>query len=116
MGLKNSAETYYLGTPIVLPTFWCDNTSQGKFMLNISFGQSKYFVDSLSENTKRGLRQKVRNGEYPGLAPIGYLNNPRTKRIVIDKKKAPIIKQIFEMFSTGQYLLKDISSFLARNG
>ena len=30
------------------PTFWCDSTSQGKFMLNMAFGQSKYYVDSLS--------------------------------------------------------------------
>ena len=29
------------------PTFWCDSTSQGKFMLNMAFGQSKYYVDSL---------------------------------------------------------------------
>src|SRR3990167_1833775 len=50
------------------PTFWFENTSQGKFMLSIAFGQSKYYVDSLSENTKRGLRQKVRRGEYPGIA------------------------------------------------
>jgi len=47
------------------PTFWFEPTPQGKFMLAISFGQSKYYVDSLSENTKRGLRQKVRRGEYP---------------------------------------------------
>jgi len=38
-------------------------------MLNIAFGQSKYFVDNLSENTKRGLRQKLRRGEMPGYAP-----------------------------------------------
>ena len=44
---------------IKFPTFWCDNSSQGKFMLNMAFGQSKYYVDSLSENMKRGLRQKV---------------------------------------------------------
>ena len=53
------------------PTFWFENTPQGKFMLNIAFGQSKYFVDNLSENTKRGLRQKLRRGEWPGWAPIG---------------------------------------------
>jgi DNA invertase Pin-like site-specific DNA recombinase len=47
------------------PTFWRDNTGQGKFMLNMAFGQSKYYVDSLSENTKRGLRQKVRMGIFP---------------------------------------------------
>ena len=49
---------------IKFPTFWCDNTGQGKFMLNMAFGQSKYYVDSLSENTKRGLRQKVRMGYF----------------------------------------------------
>src|SRR3989344_3338447 len=28
------------------PTFWFENTPQGKFMLNIAFGQSKYYVDN----------------------------------------------------------------------
>ena len=37
------------------PTFWFEPSPQGKFMLAMSFGQSKYYVDSLSENTKRGL-------------------------------------------------------------
>ncbi len=34
------------------PTFWFDPTPQGKFMLSIAFGQSKYYVDNLSENIK----------------------------------------------------------------
>src|SRR4030043_2411770 len=83
------------------PTFWAENTSQGKFMLNIAFGQSKYYVDSLSENTKRGLRQKVRRGEYPSVAPIGYINDVRNKSIIIDRKKAKVIKAAFEYYATG---------------
>ena len=98
------------------PQFWFESTPQGKFMLTIAFGQSKYFVDSLSENTKRGLRQKVRRGEMPGLAPIGYINDPRTKTIVVDCKKASIVKQAFEMFATGKYRIMDIRDFLAGNG
>src|SRR3989338_5399624 len=90
------------------PTFWCDSTSQGKFMLNMAFGQSKYYVDSLSENTKRGLRQKVRRGEYPGLSPVGYINDSRTKTIVIDKKTAPIIRRAFEMYAEGNQTLDTI--------
>ncbi|USN92714.1 MAG: recombinase family protein [Candidatus Nomurabacteria bacterium] len=35
------------------PTLWFENTPQGKFMLNIAFGQSKYYVDNLSENIRR---------------------------------------------------------------
>src|SRR3989338_8828755 len=40
------------------PSFWFESTPQGKFMLSIAFGQSKYYVDNLSENIKRGNRQK----------------------------------------------------------
>ena len=40
------------------PTFWFDKTPQGLFMLSIAFGQSKYYIDNLSENIKRGIRQK----------------------------------------------------------
>src|SRR3989338_5076186 len=98
------------------PTLWFESTPQGKFMLNIAFGQSKYYVDSLSENTKRGLRQKVRRGEFPGPAPIGYLNDLRTRTIVIDPKKAPLIRKAYEIYSQGISRLEDISNFLADNG
>ena len=98
------------------PTFWAENTSQGKFMLNIAFGQSKYYVDNLSENTKRGLRQKVKRGEYPGFAPIGYLNDPRIKNVVVDKKKSVIIKKMFELYAENNSRLEDISNFLAQQG
>ena len=85
-------------------------------MLNIAFGQSKYYVDSLSENTKRGLRQKVRRGEYPSLAPVGYINDSRNKSIVVDKKRAPIIRQAFELYAEGNHRLEDVSNFLAKSG
>ena len=97
------------------PTFWFEATSQGKFMLNIAFGQSKYYVDSLSENTKRGLRQKIRRGEYPSLAPVGYLNDPRTKTVVVDKKTAPIVRRAFELYAEGNQTLQDIGEYFEQN-
>ena len=93
------------------PQFWCENTSQGKFMLNIAFGQSKYYVDSLAENTKRGLRQKVRRGEYPGLAPVGYINDVRTKSIVVDKKRSVIIRKAFTLYAKMEVVLKTSQTF-----
>jgi len=101
---------------IKFPTFWCDSTSQGKFMLNMAFGQSKYYIDSLSENTKRGLRQKVRMGIFPSQAPVGYLNDSRTKTIVVEKKKAKILRLAFERYVKGNQRLEDIANFLAKNG
>ena len=104
-----------LGT-LKFPSFWFENTSQGKFMLSIAFGQSKYYVDNLSENTKRGLRQKVRRGERPGLAPVGYINDVQTKTVIVDKRRSPIVVEAFKLYATGDQRLEDIAAFLASRG
>ena len=98
------------------PTFWFENTSQGKFMLSIAFGQSKYYVDNLSENTKRGLRQKVRRREFPGLAPLGYINDTRSRTIIIDKRRAPLVREIYELYAQGNQCLQNIVDFLFSKG
>ena len=41
------------------PTSWFENTPQGKFMLNIAFGQSKYYVDNLSRLRYIGNTSKL---------------------------------------------------------
>ena len=98
------------------PTLRFEPDSQGKFMLNIMFGQSKYYVDSLSENTKRGLREKIRRGEYPGMAPFGYMNDYRSKRIVVDRERAALVKHAFEEYATGGVILDDLRKFFMENG
>ena len=85
-------------------------------MLSIAFGQSKYYIDNLSENIKRGIRQKVRNGVYPSMAPVGYLNDPKSRGIVIDRDKAPLISKIFELYSTGEYTLTRLKDTISSLG
>ncbi len=98
------------------PTYRFDNTSQGKFMLNIIFGQSKYYVDNLSENVKRGIRQKLRRGEYPSFAPPGYLNNYKTRKIDVDPVTAPKVKSLFEMYATGRYAFEHLIPYASSMG
>src|SRR3989338_5515738 len=87
------------------PSHWFENTPQGKFSLSMAFVQSKYYVDSLSENTKRGLRQKVRMGIFPRQAPLGYINDSRTKTIVLEKKKAKLNRLALK-YSHSTFLAK----------
>ena len=98
------------------PTFWFENTPQGKFMLTIAFGQSKYYVDNLIENIWRGLRQKLRRGEFPGKPPVGYLNEPRLRTIVVNPTTAPIVRQMFEAYASGRYTLQQIRTLVASSG
>ena len=98
------------------PSFWFEDTSQGKFMLSMAFSQSKYYVDSLSENTKRGLRAKVKKGEMPGIAPVGYKNDRLNKTIVINKKTFKVVKEMFLEFANGELAMTQAGLFLFKNG
>ena len=96
------------------PTSWFENTPQGKFMLNIAFGQSKYYVDNLSENVKRGLRQKIRNGVWPSRATYGYVNNPKTRGVDVDIEKSIAIKKAFQLFGMGDRSFTQIAEYLCK--
>jgi DNA invertase Pin-like site-specific DNA recombinase len=98
------------------PTFWFDPTPQGKFMLSIAFGQSKYYIDNLSENVKRGIYQKLKNGLWPQFAPLGYINDTKTKSLFIDKEKYHFIQKTFETYSTGKYTLKELRKIINELG
>ena len=98
------------------PSFWFENSPQGKFVLNIAFGQSKYYVDNLSENVKRGMKHKVRIGVWPVQAPLGYLNDKNTKTIMIDPVRSKIIRRAFEMFSFGNHSFTSMSEYLFELG
>lgn len=89
-------------------TYSFENSSQGKFMLNIIFGYSKYYVDSLSENVKRGMRTKLQKGWKPNLAPIGYKNCSETKTIIPDGRHFKAVRGMFDLFLSGNYSIAEI--------
>jgi DNA invertase Pin-like site-specific DNA recombinase len=90
------------------PTFRFEPSAHGKFMLNVAFSQSKYYVDNLSENIKRGIRQKLRNGIWPSKPPVGYLNDKNVKSIVVDPARAPLVRKAFELYATGSFALHEV--------
>lgn len=90
-------------------TYTFENNSQGKFMLSIMFGQSKYYSDALSENVKRGNRTKAAKGWRPGAAPMGYLNDPASKTIIVDPTYYPLVRQMFDLVLTGGHSAKQIA-------
>ncbi len=109
---------YLLDTGVVrdlkFATFSFGNNPQGKFMLSITFGYSKYYVDSLSENVRRGSRTKAENGWLPAVPPIGYLNDRQTGTIVQDPERFALVQRMWELMLTGSYSPRDIWEIAAR--
>src|SRR3989344_2372204 len=85
-------------------------------LMSVEFGMANQYIRDLSVNVKRGLRQKARNGHYPSVAPLGYLNDPRTKTIAVDRKKSKIVRAAFELYAQNGSRLEDVSRFLFENG
>lgn len=79
------------------------NNPNEKFLLMILCSQAKLENDNRGLNVKRGIRAKCEMGWRPAPAPIGYLNYSHlgTKKVMLDKETAPLIKEIFTMVSNG---------------
>lgn len=92
------------------PTVEFQPTSQGKLNLAMLFGMSKYYVDALSENIKRGQRQKLKNGIWPGWSPLGYVNDRKSRTIAVDPVRGPLVRKAFELYATGEYTIDHITA------
>ena len=98
------------------PTIDFQPTSQGKLTLAMLFGMSKYYVDALSENIRRGQRQKLKNGIWPMVAPVGYLNDRKARIIVRDVERAPLVRKAFELYAIGTYTLDQLTKTMEELG
>ena len=71
-------------------------------MMSVELGMANEYIRQLSANTSRGLKHKARMGIYPGLAPFGYINNPLTKSVNVERKNAKLIKKTFAMYAQAK--------------
>jgi site-specific DNA recombinase len=65
---------------------------------------AKSYVLNLSENVRRSLEYKRRNGEWGGKAPLGYLNqrDASNKSILVhDPERAFLVRMLFEEYARG---------------
>ncbi len=69
------------------------------------------FVNSTRDNVRRSEERMLKEGLLPGPAPIGYLNvrdEKGKKTIIIDPERGPIIKKLFEEYSTGLFSMDEL--------
>ena len=80
-----------------------DSSSHEKFIHAIKVVLAKNYLDNLSEEVRKGMNQKVKEGIYPCKAPVGYKNVEVNKRnvIAVDEEKAPFVKRLFELYASG---------------
>jgi DNA invertase Pin-like site-specific DNA recombinase len=82
------------------PSYTFNNDAAGKMTLSILFAMAKEFSDKLAEDTKRGIRKKVREGKYTGTSKKGYFNND-SGYFRVDEEKFSIYSQAWQLNKEG---------------
>ncbi len=94
-----------------------DSKSHEKFMFGIKALMAKNYVDNLSEEVKKGMREKAEQGNYPGgNIPYGYLLDKNTKQIYPDPQRAHHIRDIFELYASNKMSLRALAAWARSNG
>jgi len=91
------------------------NNPNEKFLLMILGSQAKLENDNRGINVKRGLRTRVEMGLWPGVAPLGYLNQKlmdKKCQVIVDPLRAPVIKKMFEKVAYEHYSGRKIYNWL----
>jgi DNA invertase Pin-like site-specific DNA recombinase len=93
------------GVALISKTEPVEKTAAGRLMKHVLSDFNAYYSDQLAMHTKKGMLQKIRKGEWPGLLPWGYVR--RDKKCVIDEVEGPRVRFAFEQFATEKYTLNE---------
>jgi site-specific DNA recombinase len=74
--------------------------SQAKLIHGIHLVMAKNYSENLREEVKKGMREKLSQGGFPGHAPFGYRNNKAERTIEIDPVDSVIVIRLFDLYAT----------------
>lgn len=85
---------------------------------------ASYYSNAISDNVKRTFELKRKNGEWTGQPRLGYIRitekddrGKTTKTdIILDPERYLLIREMFELYSTGQYSLLSIRDLMTKKG
>jgi DNA invertase Pin-like site-specific DNA recombinase len=96
-----------------------DDNSIGHLLENIIASISEWYSANLGDEIRKANMAKLKKGEWPHKPPVGYKSvkgdNNRIAHVP-DETMAPLVRQAFELFSTGNYSLKNLSEAMFDRG
>jgi len=100
--------------------FHKESSASERFYFNIAISLAQYYSDAIGDNVKRGYERILRDGRWYGNTPLGYTSvyNDEGRRIDIvpDPQKQHLIRQIFEMYASGNYSVASLLKAITKAG
>ncbi|MFZ1617217.1 MAG: recombinase family protein, partial [Flavobacteriales bacterium] len=79
---------------------------------------ARFYTNNLSEEVKKGQKEKVAQGGYPSKPPLGYktIGEKGHKIHVPDETMAPLVRKMFELYATGNYSVSVLVEIMYKEG
>ncbi len=88
----------------------------GRLSADIQAVVASDYIRNLREETKKGFYGRLKQGLLPMPAPVGYLNIGGGKPKEPDSKTAPLVKQLFDLYSTARFSFPQLLAEAERIG
>lgn len=112
---EGKLELHFISDNVVLHK---DSPATDQFRFTMGTSLAKYFSDSISDNTKRGMEGKLMRGEIPGKAPVGYKNithEDGTVGVEAEPYWSKIVQQMYSWYGSGAYSMEQVRSRLKKD-
>ncbi len=93
-----------------------DKTSSGELHMDIDGMFSQHHSRVTSEKVSLTIKHAREKGKCTNRAPIGYLNEGNMDYKPLDPERAPVIRRLYELYSTGDWSLSDLARYANEQG
>lgn len=111
------------GVRLVSTTEAIDESPSGMLLHGIMSSIAEFYSRNLANEVVKGMSQKIRNGGTVSKVPLGYRNirtsdseGREVRTVIVDEERAPLIRQAFELYSTGDWTVATLAEHLADRG
>jgi site-specific DNA recombinase len=80
----------------------------GRLTADIQAVIASDYIRNLREEAIKGIRGRLKQGLYPHMAPLGYLNQGGGVPKLPDPARAPLITDAFTLYGTGNYSIRSL--------
>ena len=74
------------------------------------------YIRNLRDECLKGMYGRLKQGLYPWGAPLGYRNNGKGKAKTPEPLVAPLIRELFELYATGNHSIRSLRDAMTKRG
>ena len=95
-----------------------DSRAHENLVWDMKVSIARFYTNNLSEEVRKGQKEKISQGWLPKRAPLGYVSqgDKGHKTHIIDPEKASYVRRMYELYVLGNYSTLELTRIMYKEG